>query len=66
MPADVRITVPDLGELFGDFGVGDEPRCVRTHECARQEIADYRRKTCSPCEVPQDQRGGEPSGKRED
>ena len=32
----------DFGELFGDFGVGDKSRRVRTDERAGEEIADDR------------------------
>ena len=56
----------DLGELFGDFRVGDEPGCVRTHQRAGKEIADDRGQPCSLREVTQDQGGRKAAGERQD
>ena len=50
----------DFGELFGDFGVGDEPGRVRTDQRARKQIADDRRQARALREVAEDRAAVKP------
>jgi hypothetical protein len=56
----------DLRHLLRQVPVGDEPRRVRADDDAGQQVADDRREPQSLGDVPQDQRGRQPAGQRQD
>ena len=57
---------PDLGELFGDFRVGDKPGSMRANQRAGNEVADDRGEPGALREVTQDQGGRKAARKRQD
>jgi hypothetical protein len=56
----------DFGQLLGQRRIGHEAWGVGSDQCTGKQVAHERRQVNPVSDVPQEQRRGEPAGKRED